>query len=153
MTSLKPGDKAPDFKVTDQDGTEVTLNSLRGKRVVLFFYPRDNSAGCTAEAENLRDGMSELSGAGLEVIGVSPDSEKSHRNFISRRELPYRLLADTDHRMSEAYGVWGEKSMYGRKYMGIFRTTFVIGADGTLERVFTRVDSKNHTKQILGSYE
>lgn len=153
MTELKPGDSAPDFEVNDQNGDQVTLNSLKGKRVVLFFYPKDNSSGCTIEAKNLRDGMSELSVAGFEVIGVSPDSGKSHCNFIARQELNYRLLADTTHEMSEAYGVWGEKSMYGRKYMGIFRTTFVIGPDGAIERVFTKVDTKNHTQQILESYK
>lgn len=153
MTELKTGDMAPDFEVNDQDGNIVTLNSLKGKRVVLFFYPKDNSSGCTVEAKNLRDGMSELTDAGFEVIGVSPDSEKSHRNFIGKQELNYRLLADPTHAMSEAYGVWGEKSMYGRKYMGIFRTTFVIGPDGRIEKVFTKVDSKNHTEQILKSFK
>lgn len=153
MTSLKAGDKVPGFGVNDQNGNTVTLGSLKGKRVVLFFYPKDNSSGCTVEARNLRDGLSQLAAAGFEVIGVSPDSEKSHRNFIARQELPYRLLADTDHSMAEAYGVWGEKSMYGRKYMGIFRTTFVIGPEGVIEKVFTKVDTANHVRQILESYE
>lgn len=153
MTELKPGDLAPDFDVNDQNGNPVTLNSLKGKRVVLFFYPKDNSSGCTVEAKNLRDGMSELAAAGFEVIGVSPDSEKSHCSFIAKQELNYPLLADTTHEMSEAYGVWGEKSMYGRKYMGIFRTTFVVGPDGVIERVFTKVDTRNHTQQILESYK
>ncbi len=153
MTSLQPGDKAPDFRVKDQNGAEVTLNSLKGNRVVLFFYPKDNSSGCTVEAKNLRDGLAELKAQGFEIIGVSPDSEKSHLGFIVKQELPYTLLADTDHSMAEAYGVWGEKSMYGRKYMGIFRTTFVIGPDGRIEKVFTKVDTKNHTRQILESYK
>lgn len=153
MTELKPGDMAPDFEVNDQDGNSVTLNSLKGSRVVLFFYPKDNSSGCTVEAKNLSDGMSELAAAGFEVIGVSPDSEKSHRNFIGKQELNYRLLADPTHEMSEAFGVWGEKSMYGRKYMGIFRTTFVIGPEGRIEKVFTRVDTRNHTQQILESFK
>jgi peroxiredoxin Q/BCP len=153
MTTLKAGDAAPDFRVSDQNGEQITLDSLRGKRVVLFFYPKDNSSGCTIEARNLRDGMAELASAGFEVIGVSPDSEKSHRSFIAKQELPYRLLADTDHTVATAYGVWGEKSMYGRHYMGIFRTTFVIDAEGVIERVFTRVDTKNHTAQILESYK
>jgi peroxiredoxin Q/BCP len=153
MTTLKVGDVAPDFAVNDQNGQLMTLNSLKGSRVVLFFYPKDNSSGCTIEAKNLRDGMAELAAAGFEVIGVSPDSEKSHQNFITKQELPYRLLADTDHAVATAYGVWGEKSMYGRHYMGIFRTTFVIGTDGRIERVFTKVDTKNHTQQIIESYK
>jgi peroxiredoxin Q/BCP len=153
MTTLKAGDVAPDFAVRDQNGELVTLNSLRGSRVVLFFYPKDNSSGCTIEAKNLRDGMAELAHKGFEVIGVSPDSEKSHLNFIAKQGLPYLLLADTDHTMATAYGVWGEKSMYGRRYMGIFRTTFVIDTDGIIERVFTKVDTKNHTRQILESYK
>ncbi len=153
MTSLQPGDKAPDFRVKDQNGVEVTLNSLKGRRIILYFYPKDNTSGCTIEAKNLRDGMAELKAKGFGVIGVSPDPEKSHLNFIAKQELPFTLLADTDHKMAEAYGVWGEKSMYGRKYMGIFRTTFVISPDGVIERVFTKVDIKNHTQQILESYK
>ena len=137
----------------DQNGTEVTLNSLKGRRIILYFYPKDNSSGCTVEAKNLRDGLSELKAQGFEVIGVSPDSEKSHLNFIAKQELPFTLLADTAHSMAEAYGVWGEKSMYGSRYMGIFRTTFVIGPDGVIERVFPKVDIKNHTQQILESYK
>lgn len=153
MTTLQPGDKAPDVMVKDQNGNDVTLNSLNGRRIILFFYPKDNSSGCTVEAKNLRDGMAELGAQGFEVIGVSPDSEKSHLNFIAKQELPFTLLADTDHAMAEAYGVWGEKSMYGRKYFGIFRTTFVIGPDGRIEKVFTKVDTKNHTQQILEAYK
>jgi peroxiredoxin Q/BCP len=153
MTTLKAGDVAPDFAVRDQNGELVTLNSLKGSRIVLFFYPKDNSSGCTVEAKNLSDGMAELAAAGLEVIGISPDSEKSHQNFIAKQSLPYRLLADTDHTMATAYGVWGEKSMYGRRYMGIFRTTFVIDPAGRIERVFNKVDTKNHTQQIIESYK
>ncbi len=153
MTYLKPGDKAPDFRVKDQNGAEVTLDSLKGRRIVLFFYPKDNSSGCTVEAKNLRDGAAELKDGGFEIIGVSPDPEKSHLNFISKQDLPYTLLADTDHSMAEAYGVWGKKSMYGRQYMGIFRTTFVISPGGVIEKVFTKVDTGNHTRQILESYK
>jgi peroxiredoxin Q/BCP len=153
MTTLKVGEVAPDFAVRDQNGEMVTLNSLKGSRVVLFFYPKDNSSGCTIEAKNLRDGMTELTERGFEVIGISPDSERSHQNFIAKQELPYRLLADTDHTMATAYGVWGEKSMYGRRYMGIFRTTFVIDPNGVIERIFTKVDTKNHTQQIIESYK
>lgn len=153
MTGLKAGDKAPAFEAKDQDGNVVSSESLKGKRVVMFFYPKDNSSGCTVEAKNLRDGMQQLKEAGFEVIGVSPDSEKSHRGFIDKNGLPFPLVADTDHRVAEAFGVWGEKSMYGRKFMGVFRTTFVIGVDGTIEKVFDKVKTADHTAQILEAYK
>ena len=144
---------APDFKSTTQDGEQLSLSDLRGQRVILYFYPKDNTSGCTFEAKNLRDGKVQLTEMGFRIIGVSPDSEKSHQNFCQKHELNFTLLADTDKSVAEAYGVWGEKSMYGRKYMGIFRTTFVIDAEGRIERVFTKVDTKNHYQQILDSYK
>lgn len=118
MTKLQPGDMAPDFRSTTQDGEPLSLADLRGQRVILYFYPKDNTSGCTLEAKSLRDGKEELARRGFRIIGVSPDSEKSHRNFCARHELNFTLLADTDHSVCEAYGVWAEKSMYGRKYMG-----------------------------------
>lgn len=144
---------APDFQSTTQDGEQLSLSDLRGQRVILYFYPKDNTSGCTFEAKNLRDGKAQLTEMGFCIIGVSPDSEKSHQNFCQKHELNFTLLADTDKSVAEAYGVWGEKSMYGRKYMGIFRTTFVIDAEGRIERVFTKVDTKNHYQQILDSYK
>ena len=144
---------APDFQSTTQDGEPLSLSDLRGQRVILYFYPKDNTSGCTFEAKNLRDGKAQLTEMGFRIIGVSPDSEKSHQNFCQKHELNFTLLADTDKSVAEAYGVWGEKSMYGRKYMGIFRTTFVIDAEGRIERVFTKVDTKNHYQQILDSYK
>ena len=153
MTNLKIGDMAPDFKSTTQDGEELSLADLKGQRVILYFYPKDNTSGCTLEAKSLRDGKAQLAEMGFRIIGVSPDSEKSHQNFCQKHELNFTLLADTDHSVATAYGVWGEKSMYGRKYMGIFRTTFVIDAEGRIEKLFTKVDTKNHYQQIIDSYK
>ena len=152
MTKPQPGDKAPDFRSTTQEGELLTLGDLRGQRVILYFYPKDNTSGCTLEAQSLRDGKAELARQGFRIIGVSPDSEKSHRNFCAKHDLNFTLLADTDHSVAEAYGVWAEKSMYGRKYMGILRTTFIIDAEGRIEKVFEKVDTKNHYRQILDSY-
>ena len=123
---------APDFRSTTQDGMPLTLADLRGQRTILYFYPKDNTSGCTLEAQSLRDGREELARMGFRIVGVSPD---------------------TDHSVCEAYGVWAEKSMYGRKYMGVLRTTFVIDAEGRIERIFTKVDTKNHYRQILDAYE
>jgi peroxiredoxin Q/BCP len=152
MTKPQPGDKAPDFRSTTQEGEPLTLADLRGQRVILYFYLKDNTSGCTLEAQSLRDGKAELARQGFRIIGVSPDSEKSHRNFCAKHDLNFTLLADTDHSVAETYGVWAEKSMYGRKYMGILRTTFVIDAEGRIEKVFEKVDTKNHYRQILDSY-
>jgi len=149
MTRLQPGQTAPDFRSTTQDGEPLTLADLRGQRVILYFYPKDNTSGCTLEAQSLRDGKAELARQGFRIIGVSPDSEKSHQNFCAKHGLNFTLLADTDHSAAEAYGVWAEKSMYGRKYMGILRTTFVIDAEGRIEKIFDKVDTKNHYEQIL----
>lgn len=149
MTKLKPGDKAPDFSGVNENGETVTLGDFKGKKLILFFYPKDNTPGCTAEACNLRDNYGLLQSKGYALLGVSPDSEKKHQNFISKFDLPFPLLADTEQEVLNAYGVWGEKSMYGRKYMGVFRTTFVIDENGVIEKVFTKVKTKEHAEQIL----
>lgn len=153
MTNLHAGDMAPDFRSTTQDGEPLRLADLRGQRVILYFYPKDNTSGCTLEARNMRDGKAELTRMGFRIIGVSPDSEKSHRSFCEKQELNFTLLADTDHSLCQAYGVWAEKSMYGRKYMGVLRTTFIIDAQGRIEKIFDKVDTANHYQQILESYK
>jgi peroxiredoxin Q/BCP len=130
MDELKPGDPAPDFETVDEDGNTVSLKQLRGKRVVLYFYPKDNTTGCTAQACAFRDAYPRIEGANAVVLGVSPDSAKSHQGFKSKYQLPFPLLLDPDHKIAEAYGVWREKSMYGRKYMGILRSHFVIDEQG-----------------------
>ena len=134
MTQLKIGDKAPLFTGTDQDGKSISLSDFRGRKVILYFYPKDNTPGCTAEACSLRDGRAELQRMGFEVIGVSPDSVKSHQGFIAKHGLNFPLIADADKSIAAAYGVWGEKKFMGRTYMGILRTTVVIGPDGTIEK-------------------
>ncbi|PZR30258.1 MAG: thioredoxin-dependent thiol peroxidase [Azospira oryzae] len=147
--ALKAGDKAPDFKTTDQDGNEVKLSSFKGKKVVLYFYPKDMTPGCTAQACDLRDNYKALQKAGYEVLGISTDTEKLHQKFIAKEKLPFTLLSDTDKSVHEKFGTWVEKSMYGRKYMGTARTTFVIDEKGVIEEVIEKVDTKNHTSQIL----
>ena len=147
--SLKEGDKAPDFTVNDQNGQPVSLSDYKGKKVVLYFYPKDNTPGCTAQACNLRDHHAELRKAGYEVLGVSTDSEKSHQKFIEKQELPFTLLADTEKDIHEKYGTWVEKQMYGRKYMGTARHTFIIDEQGTIEKIIEKVKTKDHTAQIL----
>lgn len=144
---------APDFASTTQDGERLTLANLKGGRTILYFYPKDNTSGCTLEAKSLRDGKQQLADMGFRIVGVSPDSEKSHRNFCQKHELNFTLLADTDRSVCEAFGVWVEKSMYGRKYMGVARTTFVLDAEGRIERIFDKVDTKNHYQQIIKAYE
>ena len=146
---LKVGDVAPDFSVNDQNGNPVKLSDFKGKKVVLYFYPKDNTPGCTAEACNLRDNYQALQKAGYEILGVSKDSEKSHTNFIKKYELPFTLLADSKGDIHEKYGTWVEKSMYGRKYMGTARVTFLIDEDGTIEEIIEKVKTKDHTAQIL----
>lgn len=153
MTKLQVGDMAPDFASTTQDGERLTLANLKGGRTILYFYPKDNTSGCTLEAKSLRDGKQQLADMGFRIVGVSPDSEKSHRNFCQKHELNFTLLADTDRSVCEAFGVWVEKSMYGRKYMGVARTTFVLDAEGRIERIFDKVDTKNHYQQIIKAYE
>lgn len=145
------GEKAPELLGLDQNGEEIRLSNYRGKKVVLYFYPKDNTPGCTAQACNLRDNYSDLQKAGYEVIGVSVDDAKSHQKFIAKHELPFTLIADTDKQLVETFGVWGEKSMCGRKYMGTFRTTFIIDEEGNIERIIApkQVKTKEHAKQII----
>ena len=147
--SLKQGDKAPDFTVNDQNGNPVSLSDFKGKKVVLYFYPKDNTPGCTAQACDLRDHHDDLQKDGYEVLGVSSDSEKSHQKFIEKQNLPFTLLADTNKEIHEKYGTWVEKSMYGRKYMGTARVTFLINEEGKIEEVIEKVKTKEHASQIL----
>ncbi|HEX3009722.1 MAG TPA: thioredoxin-dependent thiol peroxidase [Bacteroidales bacterium] len=149
MSKLKVGDKAPDFKAVDQDGRSISLSDYKGKKVILYFYPKDNTSGCTDEACSLRDGYEVITSSGYEVIGVSADSEKSHQGFAKKHNLPFRLIADTDKKVIQAYGVWGEKKMYGKTYEGIYRTTFIISEDGVIENIIEKVNTKNHAGQIL----
>lgn len=146
---LKAGMKAPAFAVNDQDGNLVKLADFAGKKLVVYFYPKDMTPGCTAESCNLRDNYKMLQKQGYEVLGVSSDSEKSHQKFITKEKLPFSLLADVDKKMHAAYGTWVEKSMYGRKYMGTARTTFIINEKGIIDEIIEKVDTKNHTEQIL----
>lgn len=145
------GEKAPEILGINEKGEEILLSNYKGKKVVLYFYPKDNTSGCTAEACSLRDNYSALKEQGCEVIGVSIDSATSHQKFIEKNELPFTLIADTDKRLVEAMGVWGEKSMYGRKYMGTFRTTFLINEEGIIEKVFLpkEIKTKTHGEQLL----
>lgn len=145
------GDKAPELLGVDQNGNEVKLSDFAGQNLVLYFYPKDNTSGCTAEACSLRDNIGALAAKGYRIVGVSSDSEASHKKFIAAHDLPFTLIADTDHRLQEQMGVWGEKSMYGRKYMGTFRTTFLIGPDGRITRIFgpKEIKTKIHADQIL----
>lgn len=146
---LAAGDKVPDIAVNDQDGNPVSLTQFKGKKVVLYFYPKDQTPGCTAEACNLRDNYKLLKKQGYEVVGISADSEKSHKKFIEREKLPFMLLADTDKKLHDAFGTWVEKSMYGRKYMGTARITFIINEKGIIEEVIEKVNTKEHASQIL----
>jgi thioredoxin-dependent peroxiredoxin len=147
--ALQIGSKAPDFNVNDENGNALRLADLKGKKIVLFFYPKDMTPGCTAEACDLRDNYKMLLKQGYEVLGVSSDSEKSHKKFIEKEKLPFRLLADVDKKLHAAYGTWIEKSMYGRTYMGTARKTFIINEAGIIEEIIEKVDTKNHTAQIL----
>lgn len=147
--ALTVGSKAPDFKSKDQDGKEVSLSDYKGKKVVLYFYPRDMTPGCTAEACSLRDNYKALQKAGYEVFGISTDDEKSHKKFIAKEKLPFRLLADPDKAVHNKFGAWVEKSMYGRKYMGTARITYIIDEKGIISEVIEKVDTKNHASQIL----
>lgn len=147
---LKVGDQAPVFNTTDQDGKPVSLSDFRGKKVVLYFYPNDMTPGCTAEACSLRDNYKALQRQGYVVFGISTNDEKSHRKFIEKEKLPFSLLADTSKAVHEQYGTWVEKSMYGRKYMGTARVTFLIDESGKISEIIEKVDTKNHASQILG---
>ncbi|RZK54096.1 MAG: thioredoxin-dependent thiol peroxidase [Pedobacter sp.] len=149
MNIPKVGDKAPEFTSKDQNGNEVSLAQFKGQKVVLYFYPKDSTPGCTAEACDFRDNYQGLKKEGIEVLGVSVDDEKSHQKFITKYDLPFTLLADTDKNIVEAYGVWGEKNMYGKKYMGTNRTTFIIDEEGNIAHVISKVDTKAPTAQVL----
>ena len=151
MFHLKEGDPAPDFSTPNEKGQVLSLADYKGKKLVLYFYPKDDTPGCTAEACSLRDNYQSFLSKGYDVLGVSPDSVKKHVKFQDKFSLPFSLLADEDHAISEAYGVWGEKKFMGRAYMGIHRTTFVIDAEGKIERIVGKVDTLNHTAQLLES--
>ena len=150
---MNVGDKAPETLGINEKGEEIRLSDYKGKKLVLYFYPKDNTPGCTAEACSLRDGKAVLQEKGFEIVGVSPDTVQSHQRFIAKKELNFTLLSDPEHRVAEAYGVWGEKKFMGRVSMGILRTTFVIGADGGIEKVFEKVRTADHFQQILEAYE
>ncbi|WCT13923.1 thioredoxin-dependent thiol peroxidase [Mucilaginibacter jinjuensis] len=149
MATLTAGTKAPDFTANDQNGKTVSLADFKGKTTILYFYPKDDTPGCTAEACDFRDNYQFLSSQGYEVIGVSVDDEKSHKKFETKYSLPFTLIADTDHTIVEAYGVWVEKNMYGKKYMGVARTTFIIDAEGVISKIIEKVDTKNSSQQVL----
>ena len=150
---LREGDKAPLFSGLDQDGNKISLTDYKGKKVVLYFYPEDDTPTCTIESCNLRDNFTPLTKKGFVVVGVSANDEKSHKKFATKFNLPFPLLADTDKKAINAYGVWGDKSLFGHKYKGIIRTTFVIDEKGKIEKIFNKVKSKNHAQQILESFE
>ena len=149
--SLKEGDKIPEILGKDQNGNEIKASSYKGKKLVLYFYPKDNTSGCTAEACSFRDNYTDFRNAGYEVIGVSVNDEKSHIKFIEKQQLPFSLIADTEKSLVEQFGVWGEKSMYGRKYMGTFRTTFIINEEGIIEKIYQpkEIKTSEHAAQIL----
>ncbi len=148
MATLEIGQQAPDFSAKNQNGETVHLSDFKGKKVILYFYPKDNTPGCTTEACNFRDNYQSLKKEGYEIIGVSVDDEASHKKFITKHELPFQLLVDEDKSLVEAYGVWVEKNMYGKKYMGTARTTFVIDEQGVIQHIITKVDNKNASQQI-----
>ncbi len=149
MTKLKTGDKAPDFKGIDQDGQAISLDHFKGYKLVLYFYPKDSTPGCTSQACNLRDNYELLLEKGYKVVGVSADSEKSHKKFIEKNNLPFPLIADTEKEVIKAYDVWQPKKFMGREFMGIVRTTFVIDEEGKIEEIIGKVKTKDHTAQIL----
>ena len=149
MTNLKVGDKAPDFNTTLEDGSSVSLSDYRGKKLILYFYPKDDTPGCTKEACNLRDNYKDLLDKGFEILGVSADTAQKHQKFITKYELPFHLLVDTERKIIEDYGVWGRKKFMGREYDGIHRVTFVIDEEGMIELVIEKVKTGEHTEQIL----
>lgn len=153
MVKLQAGDKAPAFKGKDQDGKVVSLSDFKGKKVVLYFYPQDGTPTCTVQACNLRDNYSLLKAEGFEILGVSPDEEAKHKKFEAKHQLPFKLLADPEHKIIDKYGVWDEKQLYGRKYMGLLRTTFVIDEKGFIRKVFLRPKSKQHAEEIVAAWK
>ena len=153
MANLSVGDMAPHFEGKTQDGATLSLDDLKGGHTVLYFYPKDNTSGCTLEAKSLRDGKEELAARGYRIVGVSPDSVRSHQGFCSKHELNFTLLADVEKTMCEAYGVWQEKSMYGRKYMGVVRTTFLLDEECRITHIFTKVKTAEHFQQIINELD
>ncbi|MBN1768516.1 MAG: thioredoxin-dependent thiol peroxidase [Prolixibacteraceae bacterium] len=151
MSKLEIGDVAPDFKGLNQNGEQISLSDYNGKKVILYFYPKDNTPGCTSEACDLNDNYNMWLSKGFEVIGVSPDSVASHKKFAEKYQLNFNLVADTEKEILQQYGAWGEKKMYGKTYMGVLRTTFVINEDGRIAQVFEKVKTKEHTNQILST--
>jgi len=150
--ALQEGKKAPSFTAKDQDGNSIKLSDFKGKKLALYFYPKDDTSTCTVQACNIRDGFKMLAKKGIEVIGVSPDDEKSHTKFITKHKLPFRIIADTDKKLVEKFGVWGEKQLYGNKYMGVFRTTFLINENGVLVKIISKPKVKEHAKEIASGF-
>ena len=153
MTSLTEGKKAPAFKSTDQNGEKVSLADMKGKKIVLYFYPEDGTPTCTVQACNLRDNFGLLKNKGITVIGISPDDVKKHKKFEEKYDLPFILLSDPTHSIIDKYGVWGEKQLYGRKYMGLHRTTFLVDEKGMIRKIFLKPKSKEHAAEILAAWE
>ena len=149
MTKLREGEKAPTFTGLDQNSKSVSLSDFSSKNLILFFYPKDMTPGCTAEACNLRDNFTKLKKKGFELLGISPDSIVRHQKFIEKYNLPFKLIADEEKKILQDYGVWGEKKMYGRSYMGVYRTTFIIDKEGTIIKIFLKVKTNDHSAQIL----
>ena len=149
---LKEGSTAPAFKTNDANGETIALKDLRGQKVVLYFYPKDDTPGCTKEACSFRDAFAKFKKKGIAVLGVSPDNEKSHLKFVTKYQLPFTLLADTDRAIAEAYGVWGEKKFMGRKYMGVHRTTFLIDEKGKIKKIFEKVKPEDHANEVLEAF-
>jgi peroxiredoxin Q/BCP len=152
MKEITEGTKAPAFSAIDQDGEKIKLADFKGQKLALYFYPKDDTSSCTVQACNLRDGFKALENKGITVVGVSPDDEKSHLKFIAKHKLPFRIIADTDKKVVEKYGVWGEKSMYGRKYMGVFRTTFLIDENGVVVKIISKPTVKVHAEEIAAGF-
>lgn len=151
MITLQEGDKAPAFSGKDQNGNKISLGDYKGKKVVLYFYPEDDTPTCTIQACNLRDNYNLLKQKGFEVVGISPDDEKKHRKFEAKYKLPFTLIADTKHAIIDKYGVWGEKTMFGHKYMGVHRTTFIIDEKGVISKIFLRPKNKQHAQEIIAT--
>lgn len=152
MTHLQEGDKAPAFTGKDQDGNKVSLSDLKGKKVVLYFYPEDDTPTCTVQACNLRDNYALLKKEGFTILGISPDEEKKHKKFEAKHDLPFTLVADPEHKIIDKYGVWGEKQLYGRKYMGLHRTTFLVDEKGIIRKIFLKPRSKQHAEEIVKAW-
>jgi peroxiredoxin Q/BCP len=153
MVTLKPGDKAPAFSGVDQDGKKISLKDFQGKKLVLYFYPEDDTPTCTIQACNLRDNYTLLKKNGFEILGVSPDKPEKHKKFEKKFDLPFTLLADPDHTVLEKYGVWEQKKLFGHEYMGVLRTTFVLDEKGVIQHVFTRPKNKAHAEEIIAAYK